>query len=105
MRPILSRLACNCVPTINVYVGTNGMGKKVYKTRTGKPCHMTSKVIKKKDGDKELFVRQFTLYTPPQGWAIGDVLTLNTGDQIVIDSIQGEHMLEVTGYHGNKIEV
>ena len=101
MRPIISRLSCNCVPKLMKYVGTNGMGHKVYKTQIGKPCRISSKLVKKKKDEKEVLVREYKLYTIPQGWAVGDVLVIQGGERITIDSIEGGGVLEVIAYGGN----
>lgn len=101
MRPIVSRLSCNCVPKLMKYAGTNGMGQKVYKNQIGKPCNISSKLVKKKQNEKEVLVRQYKLYTVPQGWAVGDVLVIQGGERITIESIEGDKMLEVIAYGGN----
>ena len=101
MRPIISRLSCNCTPMLMRYIGTNGMGQKMYENKAGKPCNISSKLIKKKKDEKEIFIRQYIIYTTPQGWAVGDTLVLKGGEQIIIDSISGDMMLEVIAYGGN----
>lgn len=102
MKPIMSRLSCNCVPKIRKYVGMNGMGQKVYKQQIGKPCRISSKLTKRKQDEKEIVVREYRLYTVPQGWAVGDVLEIQNGERIMIESIEGDGLLEVVAYGANE---
>lgn len=102
MRPIISRLHLNCVPKHNRYMGTNGMGQPVYAIKICKPCRMETKLVRKRVDEKTIEVRQYTFYTVPQGWAIGDTLTLDSGESVIIESINGNSLLEVIAYGGNK---
>lgn len=98
---IVSRLAYNCNIEIHSFVGTNGMGEKVYRCIASTRGYYTTKAIREKSQNAETSRTQYTIQTATSLFNVGDLLIIDNKYRVIVSSVKPDNICEVIAYDEN----
>lgn len=98
---IVSRLAYNCNIEIHSFVGTNGMGEKVYRCIASTRGYYATKAVREKSQNAETSRVQYTIQTVTPLFNIGDLLIINDKHRVIVSSVKPDSICEVIAYDEN----